>query len=636
MSKRLFLVTAFVGHVPLIAAGCSTQDGDTAPALQPTSYSVALTADNVAGLPQCTAALSGQVAYVASPASLWSCDSNHWEPIPCTKERAGEVAYASTSRTLWACVAGTWSQIALPDAGPPGPQGNPGPTGATGPQGAQGPQGIAGPPGMTGTPGAVSIVVQLPEPPGANCANGGTKIESGLDTNGDGHLDDSEITAISYACNGAPGAAGAQSLVSITTEPPGVNCAAGGERVDVGLDTNGDGQLEAAEIQHTAYVCNGGTAIEAISFAPSSGFPGTLVTITGLGFIGVTGVSFGGVPASTFAVVSSTSLTAVLPAGAVTGPVTVSTSQGSAASSTPFVVDSTPVCAETTFALTKLAFGEGSSGQWKKVGFNIDGLVSTATSTDVCAPNSGATPSVPYPDGDNGIDNSFGKNLLPLLLSLEPTFVSDVNANVQAGAFSALLEMTCLPPTGDSPSFLTKLFGATALGATPKLDGTDRWPVAPELLSDLANPDSATLTFPMSSVTGQVFDTGKNQTVALALPLVAGGKSSSLNLKIYAAQVTMTLASDRKSATGGMIGGVLKTAEFVQEVKKLAYLLNYCGVGSLPTLITDIWQASDILSDGTQDPTKTCDGISIGLDFEMTQAQRGDVGPAQPVGLACP
>jgi hypothetical protein len=34
-------------------------------------------------------------------------------------------------------------------------------------------------------------------------------------------------------------------------------------------------------------------------------------------------------------------------------------------------------------------------------------------------------------------------------------------------------------------------------------------------------------------------------------------------------------------------------------------------------------QASDILSDGTQDPTQTGDGISIGLGFNATVVQLG-------------
>jgi hypothetical protein len=49
-----------------------------------------------------------------------------------------------------------------------------------------------------------------------------------------------------------------------------------------------------------------------------------------------------------------------------------------------------------------------------------------------------------------------------------------------------------------------------------------------------------------------------------------------------------------------------------------------------------IQQASDILTDGTQDPTKTCDGISIGLGFEMVDAARGGVGPASATLMACP
>jgi hypothetical protein len=57
--------------------------------------------------------------------------------------------------------------------------------------------------------------------------------------------------------SGPQGDAGAESLVVTTPEPPGANCLAGGIRVDVGVDTNGDGVLEPNEIQHTSYVCNG-------------------------------------------------------------------------------------------------------------------------------------------------------------------------------------------------------------------------------------------------------------------------------------------------------------------------------------------------------------------------------------------
>src|SRR5687767_8117971 len=49
----------------------------------------------------------------------------------------------------------------------------------------------------------------------------------------------------------------------------------------------------------------------------------------------------------------------------------------------------------TVLAATELFFGEGNSGEWKAFGFNIDGLVSTAASKDLCQPNSGAATSTP-------------------------------------------------------------------------------------------------------------------------------------------------------------------------------------------------------------------------------------------------
>ena len=65
------------------------------------------------------------------------------------------------------------------------------------------------------------------------------------------------------------------------------------------------------------------------SFTPTSAGTGTTVTITGTNFTGVTAVSFGGVAAASFVVNSSTSITAIVGAGA-TGNVSVTTPAGTA------------------------------------------------------------------------------------------------------------------------------------------------------------------------------------------------------------------------------------------------------------------------------------------------------------------
>jgi uncharacterized repeat protein (TIGR03803 family) len=70
------------------------------------------------------------------------------------------------------------------------------------------------------------------------------------------------------------------------------------------------------------------------SFSPTSGTVGTQVTITGTGFTGASKVTFGGVKATTYTVDSGTQITAIVPAGAVTGKIAVTTTGGTASKGT--------------------------------------------------------------------------------------------------------------------------------------------------------------------------------------------------------------------------------------------------------------------------------------------------------------
>ncbi|MCI0525756.1 MAG: cohesin domain-containing protein, partial [Acidobacteria bacterium] len=63
---------------------------------------------------------------------------------------------------------------------------------------------------------------------------------------------------------------------------------------------------------------------EITSFNPTSGSAGTNVTITGRGFTGVNSVKFANNVTATFTVNSDTQITATVPGGAVTGPITIS------------------------------------------------------------------------------------------------------------------------------------------------------------------------------------------------------------------------------------------------------------------------------------------------------------------------
>ncbi|HKQ32048.1 MAG TPA: hypothetical protein VJV40_02510 [Thermodesulfobacteriota bacterium] len=71
-------------------------------------------------------------------------------------------------------------------------------------------QGDPGPQGDPGADGLTSLLDTTSEAPGANCANGGTKVDTGLDADNSGVLDPGEITNTYYACNGEQGIQGIQ------------------------------------------------------------------------------------------------------------------------------------------------------------------------------------------------------------------------------------------------------------------------------------------------------------------------------------------------------------------------------------------------------------------------------------------
>ena len=94
----------------------------------------------------------------------------------------------------------------------------------------------------------------------AHCPNGGIKVEVGVDTNADGTLEDSEVDSekTRYSCNGADGANGHDALAKVSDEPKGENCPnSAGVKIEVGMDGNGNGVLDDGEVTSTQYVCGG-------------------------------------------------------------------------------------------------------------------------------------------------------------------------------------------------------------------------------------------------------------------------------------------------------------------------------------------------------------------------------------------
>jgi hypothetical protein len=120
----------------------------------------------------------------------------------------------------------------------------------------------SGPEGKIGPAGKSSLVNIADEPPGKNCANGGTKIETGIDTDGNNQLSNNEVTITKYVCKSDNGK---NSLINVKSEPSGINCSKGGLKIETGLDNNGNGILDSNEISQTKFICNGDNGISSLT-----------------------------------------------------------------------------------------------------------------------------------------------------------------------------------------------------------------------------------------------------------------------------------------------------------------------------------------------------------------------------------
>jgi hypothetical protein len=180
-----------------------------------------------------------------------------------------------------------------------------------------------------------------------------------------------------------------------------------------------------------SFTFTGASAPSVTSFAPTSGYPGQTVTIQGSNFTGSTDVSFNVTSAADFSVDSDTQITATVPVGASTGPISVTAPGGTSASLEDFLVVPAPAAPKiTSFSPAAAAAGSTvtiiGSGFTDVSGVTFNGqsatshnVVSASKITAVVAAGTTSGPiTVSTPHGDATSVKSFG--IPPHLTSFSP------------------------------------------------------------------------------------------------------------------------------------------------------------------------------------------------------------------------
>jgi hypothetical protein len=280
----------------------------------------------------------------------------------------------------------------------------------------------------------------------------------------------------------------------------------------------------------------------------------------------------------------------------------------------------------TVFAVSQLDVGltdpDGMSDEqngWMHYGYNIDGLPAGDLSA-FCMPLDGASAAEVHQHGIDGIENSFGHNIVPV-------FYGDPSGPIGPGQppdhFTTLILLGDLGQGASYDPIPSSVAQGRMVGAAPMFDGTDVWPLV----------SGTRVGFASSYVVGDTWVSGASPESA-AGPFVVQLLVSdfAVTLKILLPRLSMKLDPTHTKATSGIISGVLLTSDLEAEIQTIAgsFDPNLCSGPTIQSILQGIAQASDILHDGTQDPTKPCDAISIGLGFEAVREQLGPVVQPSP------
>jgi hypothetical protein len=236
-----------------------------------------------------------------------------------------------------------------------------------------------------------------------------------------------------------------------------------------------------------------------------------------------------------------------------------------------------------------------------------------------CAMPPFAASQSPPCDSAQGIDNA-AADLILFMKTNVGAGTPQINAGIAAGTWTILVRVFDYDGTPDDAKVSVGLYMSPGLGAAPKWDGTDAWPVRPESLQG---------TEPI------LLDKNAYVTGGSVVSVVSGEiELQGLKVKIGSGYA---IASIAKTGAGwqlqnGLIAGSWNTRDALAGVGNLVF-----GGGQVCTLPfyagahTAICSRVDIASAAAL----PCDSLSFGMKFTADAAQLGKVAPPETILPPC-
>lgn len=290
------------------------------------------------------------------------------------------------------------------------------------------------------------------------------------------------------------------------------------------------------------------------------------------------------------------------------------------------------------------------SQPWRTAGLNLDGLVTTATDPRLACkvPNGDPAPI----DGVNGIDNVFGSKLTDpvygLVAAADPLLEEDICCYQGQGVGTIVIRiegwngtanddqvtialLNAADATRDNPSSIE--WSATEFGLVQSMNtsilanppswmaNTDTYYITPDSYV-LNNPAMPRNVDPDGYIRDGMFVMALKPTEAVRLYL---GYEHMIGIRLADGTLWGRMSADFNQIDSGGMGGRMGAAQLQEATVGLlgpgVVQPGMCGSSGLLAQVNDvIFKYADVREDGTNDESRSCDALSVGVNFHGIRA----------------